>query len=241
MNSVHRRKSSKKNMTFPIQRKKTQIFRKNSDNLSTNPSEITEESPKLSHSKTILPKLNQDIVNKMQLLDELGFGSQLEFKRDILCDQDNTLKRRFSIGITDFWTQKSRSQFLKEQGFEDALKKMKKNIQRNEAKNRSSLRVPALPHMMDLNTTRRNLVLESPASLSMKLPNSLPDLNSKTTKLSKELNVIEEKCRNFQSDSMKFKQMTERILSVQKEDRLKRKMTKQEKNLISSTMCSLAY
>ena len=243
MNSVNRRKSSKKNMTFPIQRKKNLILRNNSDNLSTNPSETTEESPKLSHSKSILPKLSQDIVNKMQLLDELGFGSQLEFNKDLLCDQGGPLRRRFSIGITDFWTQKSRTQFLKEQGYEDALKKLKKNMQRNEAKNRSSLRVPALPHMMNSNTTRRNLALDSSSSLPSKPQNSLPEINCKGSKLSKELKVIEEKCRNFQSDSLRFKQMTERILSVQKDknedNRLKRKMTKQEKYLITSTMYSL--
>jgi hypothetical protein len=234
----------KKNLTFPMINIKSEEFRKISETVNNSPTEIPEETPKVNNSCSSLPKVTQATMDKIQLLDELGFASCIEMNKDYI-SENSTFKRRCSIGISDFWTHKSKAQFIREKGFQDAFQKMKIKVKLNEGKLKNSLRIPGLPHQMDSNLTRRSLIPDTPKLNSKTFRKSLPDLSCKSNqKFSEGLNQLAEKCRSFESESLKFKELSERILSIHKskceDKKLSRRITKQEKNLIYSRMCSLA-
>ena len=102
------------------------------------------------------PKFERKQMKKhITVLDEMGFATYLQTNADINSEDAKHLKRRFSIGISEFWTDHVKSKFLRGKGYWEAYKALQKDDLKTEIKRQKCIRKPTLPYIMDANANRR--------------------------------------------------------------------------------------
>lgn len=208
-------RSKQKVFTVPMRTTKISIFRKNSENLHRDSCDLP-LLDSLDHSavKESFKPGKKLIQKKIHILDQMGFTSQIEARANPILSLNKQLKRRFSIGISDFWTGENRQKFLKEKGYEEAFKTLKKNICIKNAQGSNTLRMPSLPHIMDSNMKRRSLgsiCIDSVKNRKTKL-NSFGTLSSRNNgKIEDTLDLVVEKCNNLAKENLKFKKYSKMI------------------------------
>ena len=174
---------------------------------SQNPNPCTSEKGPKGETRKKLEK-------KIQVLDKMGFASLIETKADPVCIMSQALKRRFSIGISDFWTGKNRQKFLKEKGYDEAFKTLKKNVIIKDIQGSNSLRKPTLPYIMDNNMKRRSFKEISvkwvnSANAKKKVNGGISTLSSRgNEKMSEVLDSVVEKCNELVQDNSSLKRLT---------------------------------
>ena len=155
------------------------------------------------------------IYDKIHVLDQMGFGSLLKPNFEANIDTRAPLKRRYSIGISDFWTGIHKQKFIRENGYKEALNTLKKDVLISDLVKNSSLRKPTLPYIMDSNTKRRNLICSDNITGTPKAKEQHRPILNETYKniLTDTLNSVVEKCNLLANENKKFKIQTERLRS----------------------------
>ena len=198
-------------------------------------------------------KLEKSAINKkIGILDELGFGSLLDSKAEGNCEEKKILKRRFSIGITDFWTGQDREKFLREKGYLDAYKKLQEKTLNSELKKATSIRKPELPYIMDSNAKRRASAFaeeKNPyaTTRSMKKKYEFPQLSTrnsdKDTDWVDPIQKLMGKCEDLAKDTFQLRFKTEQLkykLRQELQPKKKLKISLNDKRRISSIVNSMA-
>lgn len=202
-------------LTVPVKATKISIIRKNSESLLRDHCDLPLlDSIDQSPSKEGAKPEKKFMKHKIHILDQMGFTSQIETTPNPISNMNKQLKRRFSIGISHFWTGENRQKFLKENGYEEAFKTLKKKVIVENIQGSNSLRKPTLPHIMDSNMKRRSLgsiCLDSSKNGKTKLIsfNTLTSRNSE--KIGDALDVVVEKCNNLAKDNLEFKKYSKMI------------------------------
>lgn len=171
-----------------------------------------------------LPPLNfqrKTIDQHLEILDIMGFGSKFETSADVNSDNPKLLKRRLSIGISDFWSEHDRERFIRNNGYWDAYKKLQKEDILYEIKSKSSIRKPSIPYVMDCNVKRRmnsqfvntfGSVTERHQSMEFKFSEYT---KKNTLKGSKEkrgpIEEVVNKCKKLAEDTMILKKRSARF------------------------------
>jgi hypothetical protein len=190
------------------------------------------------------------IKKKIDILDELGFGSHLQSKAEGNYEEKKLLKRRFSIGITDFWTGQDREKFLREKGYLDVYKKLQAETLNSELKKATSIRRPELPHIMDSNAKRRAsaYVEETNPYLTSRAAKRKIDFPQLSTRHSDKdwLGPIEKlmgKCNDLAKDTFQLRFKTEQLkykLRQELNPKKKPKISLNDKKRINSIVNSMA-
>lgn len=240
------RRQKPKIFTVPSKWTKVQVNRQNSDRYPRLSSFLDQEDPTdfkfyNQNQKIELfdqsPKVEKkkNIQKKIQVLDKMGFASLIETKADPVYIMSQALKRRFSIGISDFWTGKNRQRFLKEKGYDEAFKTLKKNIIIKDLQGTNSLRKPSLPYIMDNNMKRRSLKETSINWIkSAKAKgNGIESLSSRySEKMNEALDSVLEKCNELVQDNLELKKKNRLQLVEFKKDFEVRSMIKKKSIII---------
>lgn len=235
MNIIASRRNKSKGLTVGIPIIPKMYHRQKSDYTISSLLEIPEDpvyskSPK--HPVHLQQSPRSKIYDKIHVLDEMGFGSLLNTNFEPNIDSKTPLKRRFSIGISDFWTGPNKQKFIRENGYKEAFNTMKKEVLINDLVKNASLRKPTLPYIMDSNTKRRNLIYSDNMSGKYKFKEQLVPILSKrqTNKLTDALNSVVEQCNILAEENKKFKIQTEKLRSNSNK---KKKVTRQDREKIS--------
>lgn len=88
-------------------------------------------SPKFNSKPEILPSCRSGkrmILKKIQILKEIGFESQLNSRFDPANSIQDLSNRRFSIGISDFWSSKNRQKLLQQNGYGEAFEALRRSV-----------------------------------------------------------------------------------------------------------------
>ena len=192
------------------------------------------------------------IKKKIDILDELGFGSLLDSKAEGNCEEKKLIKRRFSIGITDFWTGQDREKFLREKGYLGAYKKLQVETFKSELKKATSIRKPELPHIMDSNARRRASVYVEEKNpycsvRSGKKKFEFPQLSTRNS--DKDCDWVDPiqklmgKCNDLAKDTFQLRHKTEMLKCKLREEikpKKKSKISLNDKKRISSILNSMA-
>lgn len=209
--------------------------------------------PEVPRTDFIKPEFERKttLKQKIEILDQMGFGSLLETKAECGTDYQQLLKRRFSIGITDFWMGQDREKFLREKGYLDIYKKLQEQTIKNDIKRSSSIIKPDLPYIMDKNTRRRGSMCNDvfapyQVTRSANIEQVDDNLALKNKKFDKKLlepiNKLMGKCNELLLDTKKFKKNTEKLkvkLREEYEKPKKPKISKGDKCRISYIVESL--
>ena len=191
--------------------------------------------------------------HKIGILDQMGFGGLLHNKIECSPDYLHLLKRRFSIGITDFWNCQNREKFLREKGYMDTYKKLQEQVVIKEIKRSSSIIKPDLPHIMDSHTKRRGSVCNDvplPYQVTRSARTESIDYDSQKSGKTKTNKVLLEpidklmgQCNDLLIDSSKLKKNTEKLKIQLKQElqtpKKKVKVSKKDKCRINFIVDSL--
>ena len=88
-------------------------------------------SPKFNSKPEMFPTCKsgkRTILKKIQTLKEIGFESQLNCRFDSANSIRDTSSRRFSIGISDFWSSKNRKKLLQQNGYGEAFEALRRSV-----------------------------------------------------------------------------------------------------------------
>ena len=253
---LYSRKPKAKLLTFQPAKPAAQSYRRHiSDSaaiqdLDSNldPKQKSQKYPEVQDAK----QCKSAIKKKINILDELGFGSLLESKAEGNCEEKNIIKRRFSIGITDFWTGQDREKFLREKGYLGAYKKLQEETFKSELKKAASIRKPELPHIMDSNARRRASIYGEEKSNycnagSSKKKYEFPQLSTrnsdKDTDWIDPIQKLMGKCEDLAKDTFQLRYKTEQLkykLRQEIQPKKKVKISLNDKRRISSIVNSMA-
>lgn len=243
MNTIAPRRMKTKGLTVPVQMYSKSLYRQNSENAASILTEIPEypqniKSPRNPVNLYQTPKC--EINNRIQVLDEMGFGSLVNTNCEPNIGADPILKKRFSIGISDFWTGSNKQKFLRENGYKEAFDTLKKDSLIRDLQKNTSLRKPTLPYIMDSNTKRRNLVhMDKVTSIFAGKEQHLPKLPIvNIEKYSGKLDNVVEKCNILAHENQKFKILTERMRNESSLEK-KKKITKEDREKINIIVQSM--
>ena len=168
---------------------------------------------------------NRKIKNHITVLDEMGFGTYLETKANVNSKDSMHLRRRFSIGICEFWTEQDKQKFLRNDGYAEAFKKLKEENVKTKLYHTKSIRKPDLPYIMDNNTLRRTYLINGQITGNATARNhpgnfSIPKTISK--KSQNDINKIKltpidtvvTSCKNLAIDTKRLKDMSDKLNSL---------------------------
>ena len=147
----------------------------------------------------------------VKVLDQLGFGSSSSNKPLLTDGLVQGSKKKYSIGLADFWTMQEKFKYLKDKGYWNAYKKLlyEKNLLHQTHK--KSPNNPDLPYIMD-HKAKRVLQPQSPQpSLRQNLtetrlsqPKSpYPSANSNPTL--QKLQQIQDRCKTLFTSTLTLK------------------------------------
>jgi hypothetical protein len=234
-------------LTVPSKKVSSNLFKANSLNSHQSPAEFFNET----HSEDALSPSNilkkRSISKKIHILQEMGFGSLINSKVDSGTSIDQS-SRKFSIGISDFWTGKSRQKFLREQGYREAFDSLKKKELISDLNRVSSLRRPSLPHVMDSNIRKRSVVVRQSFignTEKVRPAKSICFSSRNAEKINEGIDFMIDKCDDFVKDSLKLKAFSQKIVKdlkncTESREKIKRKVTRHEKNMIAAIAYSMA-
>ena len=181
---------------------------------------ITSELPDINTKKFERKQMKKHIT----VLDEMGFATYLQTNADINSENAKQLKRRFSIGISEFWTDNLKSKFLRGNGYWEAYKQLQKDNLKTEIQRQKSIRKPTLPHIMDANANRRassrtELLANGPATernhrgrYRISDDFFIKDEVKPSRKLSV-INSVMDKCTELAVDTLKLQKSTDKFKS----------------------------
>ena len=175
----------------------------------------------------------KQLSRHITILEEMGFGSAFTSHPSTQSHLERKLSRKASIGVSDFWSSQEKKKFLKDKGYWEAYKDMKKKDEVFILTSRKANHIPSLPHIMDLNTKRRiylsNINSSNNSSKSQKSTQKkkktllIEDSIASTQKSPMNLKIsilekIADRCDNLTDETYQLKSST---------DRFKKKFSKQ--------------
>lgn len=91
---------------------------------------------------------------RVHILDELGFTSNTQ-NRPLLFTENFEVKKKSTIGVSDFWKFKDKLNYLKQRGYWKTYNKMLYQNHMLQYKVKKSALNPDLPYIMDINAEKR--------------------------------------------------------------------------------------
>lgn len=254
---MHARKSKQKLMTVqPKKSERVPILRQISDSAAVAEFDYTEKQLKDFKNFSYFPSTydsqhKSTLKHKIEILDQMGFGGLLHNKIECSPDYLNLMKRRFSIGITDFWNCQNREKFLREKGYMDTYKKLQEQIEKKKIQRSSSIIKPDLPYIMDSHTKRRGSICNhgfvpkqvTRSAHTESVDDDLKKKGEKNKVLLEPIDKLMGQCNDLLIDSSKLKKNTEKMKIRLKQElqtpKKKVKVSKKDKCRISYIVDSL--
>jgi hypothetical protein len=109
------------------------------------------------YTPAILKKVSKQakMMKNKALLNEMGFRAELDFKPINLSETGKEVGQLYSIQVTDFWGNKEKIKFLKEQGYWEAYKQMISDSNKSKLYYSKTFKHPVAPKVLDITTSRK--------------------------------------------------------------------------------------
>jgi hypothetical protein len=146
-------------------------------------------SPVLLFKKNLMSK-------KIQVLQEMGFDSHITYKVKSGTNSKQNQKKKFNIGISDFWTEKDREKFLRERGYQEAFNSMKKKALIKDLAHGSSVRRYNLPYVTNMDSQKRTSIFQQTTEGAQVKPKANKN-NSHLHKISTSIDLVIDKCERL--------------------------------------------
>lgn len=183
-----------------------------------------------SHSISLkeLPEISikptrKQIRKHIAVLDEIGFSSLLESAPGNNSNNLKLLKKRFSIGISDFWSEKHKEKFLQAKGYSEAYKILKDDDVKSRIKYSKPTRNPNTQYTMNTETKGKSdrinhLSLDEKKSIFLsdlsESPRKKVSETPRTTRINISLipvTVLVTECDNLAEQTKELKESTEKF------------------------------